>query len=187
MIATIAKVAEFDQFMATFSTIGVEKRKEHGCKGAYVFRDPDDPDRVWVFFDWDIEDYQRFLSDPRDPGHRAATRPLRATGEDRPLRAVRRLTHPTQQPGGCDRCPMKRSPNRERDRRMTECLKGGEAQIPTAPSPEGVKVSTTGWFLVVVASAHYSTGVDIRFFSTRRRHVFPAPSPGRARRQTIPP
>jgi quinol monooxygenase YgiN len=67
MIATIAKVAEFDQFMATFSTIGVERSKEHGCKGAYVFRDPDDPDRVWIFFDWRIEDYQGFLSDPEIP------------------------------------------------------------------------------------------------------------------------
>ena len=61
------EVADLDQFLRTFSTIGVEKRKEHGCKGAYVFRDPDDPDRVWIFFDWGIEDYQGFLSDPEDP------------------------------------------------------------------------------------------------------------------------
>lgn len=67
MIVTIAKVADFGQFLRTFSTIGVEKRREHGCKGAHVFRDPDDPSRVWVFFDWEIEDYQRFLSDPEIP------------------------------------------------------------------------------------------------------------------------
>jgi quinol monooxygenase YgiN len=67
MIATIAKVADFDRFMATFSTVGVEKRKEHGCKGASVFRDPDDRDRLWIFFDWGIEDYQGFLSYPEIP------------------------------------------------------------------------------------------------------------------------
>ena len=67
MIVTIAKVADFDQFLKTFSTKGVKKRKEHGCKGSHVFRDPDDPNRVWVFFDWKIEDYERFLSDPEIP------------------------------------------------------------------------------------------------------------------------
>lgn len=67
MFVTIAKVADFDQFLRTFSTTGAEKRREHGCKGAQVFRDPDDTDRVWVFFDWEIEDYQRFLSDPEIP------------------------------------------------------------------------------------------------------------------------
>lgn len=67
MIVTIARVADFDQFLKTFSTTGVKKRKEHGCKGSHVFRDPDDPDRVWVFFDWKTEDYERFLSDPGIP------------------------------------------------------------------------------------------------------------------------
>ena len=67
MIATIANVADFDQFLKTFSTRGVDKRREYGCKGSYVFRDPDDPNRVWVFFDWKIEDYERFLSDPDVP------------------------------------------------------------------------------------------------------------------------
>ncbi|WP_017834307.1 putative quinol monooxygenase [Kocuria sp. UCD-OTCP] len=73
MIATIAKVAEFDQFMAAFSTIGVEKRKEHGCKGAYVFRDPDDPDRVWIFFDWGIEDYRGSSPIPRSRPSRGSS------------------------------------------------------------------------------------------------------------------
>lgn len=67
MIVTIAEVADFDQFLRTFSTIGVEKRKEHGCTGSQVFRDPDDPDRVWVFFDWRMEDYEGFLADPEIP------------------------------------------------------------------------------------------------------------------------
>lgn len=67
MIATIAHVADFDQFLRIFSTQGVEKRSEHGCKGSYVFRDPDDPNRVWVFFEWKLDDYERFLSDPEIP------------------------------------------------------------------------------------------------------------------------
>ena len=67
MIVTIAKVADFDQFLKTFSTKGAEKRREHGSKGSHVFRDPDDPNRVWAFFDWKIEDYERFLSDPEIP------------------------------------------------------------------------------------------------------------------------
>ncbi len=67
MIVTVAKVADFDQFLKTFSTKGAEKRKEHGCKGAHVFRDPADVNRLWVFFDWEIEDYEWFLSDPEIP------------------------------------------------------------------------------------------------------------------------
>jgi quinol monooxygenase YgiN len=67
VIVTVAKVADFDQLVKTFSTIGVEKRKQHGCRGSHVLRDPDDPSRVWVLFDWRIEDYQRFLADPEIP------------------------------------------------------------------------------------------------------------------------
>ena len=52
MFVTIVKVTDFDQFLETFSTTGVEKRKQHGSTGAHVFRGPDDPDRVWVFHDW---------------------------------------------------------------------------------------------------------------------------------------
>jgi hypothetical protein len=67
MIVTIAKVADFDQFPKTFSTKGAEKSKQQGSTDSYVFRDPDDPSRVWVFFDWQIEDYESFLSDPEIP------------------------------------------------------------------------------------------------------------------------
>jgi quinol monooxygenase YgiN len=67
MIFSIATVADFDQFLNTFSTRGAEKRKEHGCKGSRVFRDPDDPSRVVVAFDWETEDYERFIADPEVP------------------------------------------------------------------------------------------------------------------------
>jgi hypothetical protein len=45
------QVEDFDRFMAVFSTKGAEKRKQHGSKGALVFRDPAEDDRVWVVFD----------------------------------------------------------------------------------------------------------------------------------------
>ncbi len=67
MIVTVAKVADFDQFLKTFSTKGAEKRKEHGSKGSQVFRDPDDASRVWVAFDWETEGYEKFIADPEVP------------------------------------------------------------------------------------------------------------------------
>ncbi len=67
MILSIAQVADFDQFLKTFSTWGMEKRKEHGSKGSWIFRDPDDPSRVLVAFDWEIEDYEGFIADSEVP------------------------------------------------------------------------------------------------------------------------
>ena len=64
MILASAKVADFDQFLHTFSTKGARKRKEHGSKGSRVFRDPEDARRVWVVFDWEVEDYEKFTADP---------------------------------------------------------------------------------------------------------------------------
>lgn len=32
-----------------------------------MFRDPDDPNRVWAVFDWELEDYDKFLADPEIP------------------------------------------------------------------------------------------------------------------------
>lgn len=42
MIVTVAAVADFGQFLHTFQTRGAETRREHGCRGARVFRDPFD-------------------------------------------------------------------------------------------------------------------------------------------------
>ena len=53
--------------MKIFSTKGAEKRRQHGSKGATVFRDPNEDDRVWVLFDWDAEGWQSFVSDPEVP------------------------------------------------------------------------------------------------------------------------
>src|SRR2546421_11402911 len=63
MILGTARVEDFDRFWSTFSTKGAELRKQHGSKGAQVFRDPDDPNRVFAGFDWDEEGWQSYLSD----------------------------------------------------------------------------------------------------------------------------
>ena len=67
MFLSTVKFTDFDQFLETFSTKGAEKRKEHGCKGSQVFRDPEDASRVWVVFDWEDEDYEKFMADPEVP------------------------------------------------------------------------------------------------------------------------
>jgi len=66
MLAT-TKVEDFDRFLQVFSTKGAVKRKQHGSKGATVFRDPTEVDRVWVLFDWDEEGFRNFVSDPEVP------------------------------------------------------------------------------------------------------------------------
>jgi hypothetical protein len=40
-----------DRFLEVFSTTGAEKRRQHGSKGALIFRDPAESDRVWVIYD----------------------------------------------------------------------------------------------------------------------------------------
>jgi heme-degrading monooxygenase HmoA len=67
MILATTTIEDFDHFWNTFSTKGAEKRKQHGCKGSHVFRDPNEADRVWVVFDWDEQGWQSFLSDPEVP------------------------------------------------------------------------------------------------------------------------
>ena len=67
MILVTAKIEDFDRFWNTFSTKGAEKRRQHGCKGAHLFRDLDENDRVWAIFDWNQEGWQNFVSDPEVP------------------------------------------------------------------------------------------------------------------------
>jgi hypothetical protein len=76
MLLATTQVEDFDQFHEIFSTTGADKRRQHGSKGATVFRDPIESDRVWALFDWDAEGWQSFVSDPEVPpimkeaGHR---------------------------------------------------------------------------------------------------------------------
>jgi quinol monooxygenase YgiN len=67
MLLATTKVEDFDRFMKVFAAAGAEKRKEHGSKGAVIFRDPAETDRVWVVFDWDEKGWQSFVSDPAVP------------------------------------------------------------------------------------------------------------------------
>jgi hypothetical protein len=77
MFLATTTVEDFDRWIDIFSTTSAEKRKQHGSKGAHVFRDPNQEDRVWVLFDWDAEGWQAFVSDPEVPpilkqaGHKA--------------------------------------------------------------------------------------------------------------------
>jgi len=80
MLATTT-VEDFDRFLSVFSTTSAVKRKQHGSKGAMVFRDPNEADRVWVLFDWDEQGFKNFLSDPEVPaivkaaGHKTKPQP----------------------------------------------------------------------------------------------------------------
>jgi quinol monooxygenase YgiN len=67
MLLATTQVEDFDRFVEIFRTKGAEKRKEHGSKGALVFRDPAEDNRTWVIFDWDEEGWQSFVSDPEVP------------------------------------------------------------------------------------------------------------------------
>ena len=67
MLLATTTVGDYDRFLEIFSTKGADKRREHGSKGAQVFRDPNEDDRVWVLFDWDADGWQSFVSDPEVP------------------------------------------------------------------------------------------------------------------------
>ena len=67
MLLATTQVEDVDRFMEVFSTSGAEKRRKHGSKGAVVFRDPSESDRVWAIFDWDADGWQSFVSDPEVP------------------------------------------------------------------------------------------------------------------------
>ena len=66
MLAT-TKIEDLDRFLKTFSTKGAQKRQQYGSKGALVFRDPNQSDRVWVIFDWDAAGFKTFAADPAVP------------------------------------------------------------------------------------------------------------------------
>lgn len=67
MIVTVARTTDPDRFREVFETIGAVKRREHGCRSARLYFDPDDPHRAWSVFDWDRADYDGFLADPSIP------------------------------------------------------------------------------------------------------------------------
>jgi hypothetical protein len=68
MFLATTTVEDFGRFADVFSTTSAEKRRQYGSKGSLVFRDPNQTDRVWVIFDWDLDGWQKFASDPEVPG-----------------------------------------------------------------------------------------------------------------------
>jgi quinol monooxygenase YgiN len=67
MILATTTVESIDRFLEIFSTAGADKRAEHGCMGATVFRDPSEENRVWAIFEWDEPGWASFVSDPAVP------------------------------------------------------------------------------------------------------------------------
>ncbi len=67
MILKTTQFEDWDRFLEVFSTDGADKRREHGCKGAEIFRDPNEADRVWAIFDWDEDGWTAFVTDPTVP------------------------------------------------------------------------------------------------------------------------
>jgi hypothetical protein len=67
MLLATTMVEDLDRFVEVYSTKGAEKRKLHGSKGSTVFTDPNEAGRVWAIFDWDLEGWQSFASDPEVP------------------------------------------------------------------------------------------------------------------------
>jgi heme-degrading monooxygenase HmoA len=57
------RIGDFDQFVETFTGRGKDKRTELGSRGATVFRSTEDPNELFIVFDWDREDIERFLAD----------------------------------------------------------------------------------------------------------------------------
>jgi hypothetical protein len=64
MVLARATIREFDRFWSVFTKEGAQLRSTHGSRGAHVLRNEDDPNEVWVLFDWDRDEYLAFLDDP---------------------------------------------------------------------------------------------------------------------------
>jgi len=67
MILATTTVENVDRFLEVFGSKGADKRALHGSKGATVFRDPSEENRVWALFDWDEQGWAAFVSDPEVP------------------------------------------------------------------------------------------------------------------------
>jgi hypothetical protein len=67
MILATTTVEDVDRFLQVFGTKGADKRALHGSKGATVFRDPQEENRVWALFAWDEKGWAEFVSDPEVP------------------------------------------------------------------------------------------------------------------------
>jgi hypothetical protein len=74
MIVTIAQGRRLRSVHEDLLDQGRREQKEHGCKRSETFGDRDDPRRLCVAFDWEIEDYESSSPIPRSrrsPGTRS--------------------------------------------------------------------------------------------------------------------
>ena len=67
MILATTMVEDVDKFLEVFGNAGADKRALHGSKGATVFQDPSETNRVWALFEWDEKGWASFVSDPEVP------------------------------------------------------------------------------------------------------------------------
>jgi quinol monooxygenase YgiN len=88
VILATARFEDLDRFTTAFRTEGGPLRKQHGSRGAQLFRDPNDPNRAWAVFDWDDEGWESYVGDPA-----AATVFKDAGLEGPPVEAERILDH----------------------------------------------------------------------------------------------
>ena len=133
MLAT-TKVEDFDRFLKIFSTKGAEKRKQHGSKGSTVFRDPNQEDRLWAIFDWDLDGWQNFASDPEVPAI------MRSTKRASPRSPTRISSRGNGLPGS------RRSELRKPPGRLARCGRRDWPRAPAAP------VSRSGAAVAIVRS-----------------------------------
>lgn len=89
MLLATTTVEDVGRFLEVFGSKGAEKREKHGSKGATVFRDPNQEDRLWAIFDWDEQGWKDFVSDPEVPpilaeaGHKAKPQAAELVGSYR--------------------------------------------------------------------------------------------------------
>jgi hypothetical protein len=68
MILATTTVENVDRFLDVFGTKAADQRALYGSKGATVFRDPTEENRVWGLFNMDEAGFAKFVSDPEVPG-----------------------------------------------------------------------------------------------------------------------
>jgi hypothetical protein len=67
MLLATTQVEELNPLPRDLLDEGRRQAPPARSKGAMVFRDPSEEDRVWVLFDWDEEGWASFVSDPDVP------------------------------------------------------------------------------------------------------------------------
>lgn len=73
-----ARILDYDQFIAVFTTKGKEARQRHGCTRAQIFTTPV-ANQLIILFDWESEAaFTGFLADP------AVKETMKASGTDGP-------------------------------------------------------------------------------------------------------